>query len=235
VTENPRGVESLQGGLRLSSTTARVDWTVSAYRGRRGFPISTVAFPLSTVEADLEVGPYPIIRESFPRFTMIGADFETVRGIWGLRGEVAAFVEDELQSLSALRGVPGRSINAGIGIDRRAGEYRIAANVLWSRSDVDESDSAALRFIGDEDVERSDVSMVFAADRSFARQTRTLRFFAVYDPVDSTAFTRVIGAVSVRDNVWIEGSGGVFTGSSLDIIGRLARRDFVYARLKVFF
>jgi hypothetical protein len=176
-----------------------------------------------------------IIRESFPRFTMIGADFETVRGIWGLRGEVAAFVEDELQSLSALRGVPGRSVNAGIGIDRRAGDYRIAANVLWSRSDVDESDSAALPFIDDEDVERSDVSLVFAADRSFARETRTLRLFAVYDPADSTAFTRVIGAVSVRDNVWIEGSGGLFTGSSLDIIGRLARRDFVYARLKVFF
>ena len=234
VTENPRGVEGLQGGVRLTSTTARVDWSVSAYRGRRAFPISTV------VGADLQVGPDVIIRESFPRFTMIGADFETVRGIWGLRGEVAAFVEDELQAVGAdLKvgpyGIPGRSVNAGIGIDRRAGDYRIAANVLWSRSDVDESDTAALPFIDDEEVERSDVSLVFAADRSFARETRTLRLFAVYDPADSTAFTRVIGAVSVRDNVWIEASGGLFTGSSLDIIGRLARRDFVYARLKVFF
>jgi hypothetical protein len=239
VTENPRGIEGLQGGLRLSSTTARVDWSVSAYRGRRAFPISTIG-------ADLEVGPdydgmpVVVIRESFPRFTMIGADFETVRGLWGIRGEAAAFVEDELQVAGTdlnvgAYGIPGRSVNAGIGIDRRAGDYRIAANVLWSRSEVDESDPVAIPFAGNDDVERTDMSLVFAADRSFARETRTLRVFAVYDPADSTAFTRVIGAVSVRDNVWLEGSGGVFAGSSLDIIGRLARRDFVYARLKVFF
>ena len=54
-------------------------------------------------------------------------------------------------------------------------------------------------------------------------------------PADGTTFTRVIGAVSLRDNVWLEGSGGLFTGTSLDTIGRLTRRDFVYARLKVFF
>ena len=59
--------------------------------------------------------------------------------------------------------------------------------------------------------------------------------FAVYDPADSTSFTRVIGAISLRDDVWLEGSAGVFTGSSLDVIGRLTRRDFLYARLKVFF
>jgi hypothetical protein len=236
------GMESLQGGVRLTTTTARVDWSVSAYRGLKAFPISTL------VGADVNVGPY--IRESFPRYTMIGADFETVRGLWGVRGEVAAFVEDELQVVGAdlqvgpygipdlqvgPRGIPGRSITAGVGIDRRAGDYRIAANVLWSRSDVDESDPAALPFVGDDEVERTDLSLVLAADRSFARETRTLRVFAAYDPADSTAFTRVIGAISVRDNVWIEGSGGVFTGSSLDIIGRLTRRDFVYARLKVYF
>ena len=38
-----------------------------------------------------------------------------------------------------------------------------------------------------------------------------------------------------RDNVWIEGSAGVFAGSSLDTLGRLTRRDFAYLRLKVFF
>jgi hypothetical protein len=238
VRDEPSGSESLQGGLRLTTTTARVDWSVSAYRGRRAFPIlgrrSAEREGGSTLTAGTEPQPF-VIRESFPRFTMIGADFETVRGLWGIRGEVAAFVEDELQSLRALGGVPGRSINGGIGIDRRAGDYRIAANVLWSRSDVDESDPAAQSFAGDEEVERTDLSLVLAGDRSFARETRTLRLFAVYDPAESTAFMRAIGAVSVRDNVWLEGSAGVFAGSSLDVIGRLTRRDFFYARLKVFF
>ena len=86
---------------------------------------------------------------------------------------MAAFVEDELQSFRALGGVPGRSINGGIGIDRRAGDYRIAANVLWSRSGVDESDPAAQSFARDEEVERTDVSLVLAADRSFAKRGRS--------------------------------------------------------------
>ncbi len=215
VTTEPTGVAGLQGGLRLTTTTARVDWSVSAYRGRRAFPISTLA---TNAESQALV-----IRESFPRFTMIGGDFETVRGLWGVRGEVAAFVDDELQSTRLVRGVPGRSLTAGIGVDRKAGDYRIAANALWGWSG------------GDEEVERTDISLVLAADRSFARETRTLRVFGVYDPADATAFARVIGAVSVRENVWLEGSAGVFTGSSLDVIGRLTRRDFLYARLKVFF
>ena len=176
-----------------------------------------------------------VLRETFPRFTMIGGDFEAVKGAWGVRGEFAAFVEDELQSTRALRGVPGRTVTAGIGADRRAGDYRLAANALWSWSGVDEDAADGTPFAGDEELERSDISLVFAADRSFARETRTLRVFAVYDPADSTTFTRVIGAVSIRDNCWLEGSAGLFTGGSFDVIGRLTRRDFAYARLKVFF
>ena len=232
VRVEPRsGSDSLQGGLRLTSTTGRVDWGVSAYRGRKAFPISTLI-----VGADLKVGPYEI-HETFPRFTMIGGDFETVRGAWGVRGEVAAFVDDELQSVRAARGVAGHSITAGVGVDRKAGDYRIAANALWSRTlrlaDARSGQGGVL--VDDSDVERTDVSLVVAADRSFARETRTVRLFAVYDPADATTFTRVIAAISVRDNVWIEGSAGLFTGSSLDVMGRLSRRDFAYARLKVFF
>ena len=220
------GTDSLQGGIRLTTTTARVDWGISAYRGIRAFPISTLTAP----------GPGSfVIRESFPRFTMIGADFETVRGPWGVRGELASFVEDELQSTRAARGLPGHSVTAGVGVDRRAGDYRIAANALWSWSGVDEDDPIAGAFAGDDEVERSDVSLVLAADRSFARETRTVRVFGVYDPAEGTTFTRVIGAVTIRDNVWIEGSAGMFAGSSLDVIGRLTNRDFAYARLKVFF
>jgi hypothetical protein len=237
--EPDAGIDSLQGGVRVTSTTARVDWGVSAYRGIRAFPIST----LTTVGADLKVGPSGtpsgpltfVLRESFPRFTMIGGDFETVRGPWGVRGEIAAFVEDTLQSTRTVQGVPGHSITAGIGVDRRAGDYRVAANALWSWSGADADDPVGRAFVGDDEVERTDLSFVLAADRSFARETRTVRVFAVYDPADSTAFARVIGALSLRDDVWLEGSAGVFTGSSLDVIGRLTRRDFIYARLKVFF
>jgi hypothetical protein len=141
----------------------------------------------------------------FDRYTMFGGDFETVRGPWGVRGEAAWFSDDRVEG--------------GIGADRRAGDYRVAANVLVTHQELDGTDAL----------------VVGSADRSFARQTRTVRVFGVYDPRDGTAFARVIGAISLRDDVWLEGSGGLFAGSAPDTIGRLTRRDFLYARLKVFF
>ena len=61
--------------------------------------------------------------EVFPRFTMLGGDFETVRGEWGIRGEVAAFVDDSFQATDVPGAVEGRSIEGGIGADRKAKEY----------------------------------------------------------------------------------------------------------------
>jgi hypothetical protein len=204
-SEPRAGWSDLQGGGRFTSTVRRVDWAVAAYRGFRSFPVVTLS-PAG-------------LRETFPRFTMVGGDFETARGPWGFRGEVAAFVEDEVQDPVAFRGVSGRSVEAGIGLDRRANEYRIAANLLVTHRPF----------------EGFDVSLVGSTERTFVRETRRLTVFGVYDPADSTGFVRVIAAVSPRDNVWVEGSGGLFAGSSLDTFGRLTRRDFLYARLKVFF
>ena len=226
-----RGPGSMQGGARLTTTTGRVDWGVSAYRGLRAFPISTlgVVGPAATSTSA------PVVTETFPRFTMLGGDFETVRGTWGVRGEVAAFVDDELQSVRGARGVPGRSVEGGVGLDRRAGDYRVAANVLWRWAGVDTASPVGRAFDGDPDVEGGDLTLVVAADRSFARQTRTLRVFSAYDPGDGTVFSRVVGAVSLADNVWVEGSAGLFAGSAPDTLGRLTDRDFVYTRLKVSF
>lgn len=192
--EPEAALRNVQGGARFTSTTGRVDWAVSAFRGFNSFPTYTVALPR--------------LVESFPRFMMMGGDFETVRGPWGVRGEAAAFVEDQLER-----------IESGLGVDRRAGDYRIATNVLVTHQRIN----------------GTDVTLVAAADRSFSRETRTVRLFAVYDPTDGTTFMRGIAAVSLRDDVWLEGSAGIFTGSSLDTLGRLTRRDFVYTRLKVFF
>ena len=157
---------------------------------------------------DWGVAAYRGLRTFAPytRFTMLGGDFEAARGAWGLRGELAVFPEDD-------------AIEGGIGVDRRAGDYRVAGNVL----------------VTDRPLEGTDVLVVGSADRNFARETRRVRVFGVYDPTDDTLFARVIAAISLRDNVWVEGSAGLFAGESVDTFGRLTRRDFLYARLQVFF
>jgi hypothetical protein len=199
-----------QGGVRASATTGRVDWAVSAYRGFEPLPVYVATFRLDR--------PFPDVTALHPRFTMVGGDFETVRGQWGLRGEVATFVDRTLQVADALATVEGRSVEAGLGVDHKAGSYRVSGTAMFTARPGDQ-----------------DVTLVSSIDRSFARETRTVRVFGVYNPGEQSVFARVIASVSVRDNVSVEGSAGWFEGDGDDAISRFADRDFLYARLKVFF
>lgn len=218
--EPAAAVRNVQGGARFTSTVGRVDWAVTGYRGFRTFP----TFALSRES----------MRASYSRFTMVGGDFETVRGAWGLRGELAVFLQDTLQAGTVLGGVPGGRIDSGLGVDRRAGEYRVAVNLLWSYENADAPEPIA-GVVPNAELDRADVTVVAAAERRFARDTRTARVLAAYDPADATIFVRGIGALNVRENVWLEGSVGAFAGSADDTFGRLTRRDFLYARLRVHF
>jgi len=202
--------KNVQGGARFTTTSGRVDWGVSAWRGFESFPTYTLApVPLDPLALVI-----PTFIETFPRFTMVAADFETVSGPWGVRGEFGVF-----------DGASPRSFAGGIAADRRAGSYRVAVNTIVSHADD------------------TDVTLVGWAERTFARETRSGRLLAVWNPADDTAFVRAIGAVSIRDNWWLEASGAWFTGevpaaapsSSVDVLSLLGRRDFVYARLKVHF
>ena len=93
----PTSWANLQGGARLQTTTGRVDWSLSAFRGFETFGVVQLTPNRLAVE------------EVFPRFTMLGGDFETVQGEWGIRGEVAAFVDDSFQAIGVPRAVDGRS------------------------------------------------------------------------------------------------------------------------------
>jgi hypothetical protein len=221
--EPPFVLQNAQGGARLSATTGRVDWSVSVYRGFEAFGV----YQLDV--RTLAPAATPVIAAHYPRFTMVGADFEAVRGKWGVRGEAAMFVEDSFQS-SELRVVPGKSFDAGAGIDRRAGDYTISATVLLHSERYDTPLSA-----GDPKDGRTDVSLIASADRTFAREKYRLRTFAVYNAVDQAAFVRVIGVTSLRDNLAMEASLGWFVGDDDSLVGRFGNSDFVYARLKYYF
>jgi hypothetical protein len=161
----------------------------------------------------------------YPRFTMIGGDFETVRGQWGVRGEIAAFVDDSFAD-PLLRVVNGHSVDAGIGVDRRAGDYRISGTVLVHRESYDAAIAG--------ESGRTDVSLVAATDRTFARERYHLRTFGVFNPNESSGFARAIATAKIRDNVAIEGSAGWFIGEGRDLVGRFADSDFLYGRLKYY-
>ena len=213
----PRTARNGQGGMRANLTTGRVDWSVSAYRGFRSFGLYSAA------------GPVELARV-YPRFTMIGGDFETVRGAWVVRGEAAAFVRDAFQAENTALVRQGRSFDAGGGVDRKAGEYRVSAQVLLHHESYD-----AVPLPLALPSSRTDVSLIGSADRTFARQRYSARLFGVYNPKSAAGFLRGILTATVKDNIALEGSIGWFGGSGTDTIGRFSESDFGYVRLKYFF
>src|SRR4051812_18434837 len=175
-----RTAGNAQGGARVNITTGRVDWSVSAYDGFRPFGL----YSLNAVGG---------LQRTYPRFTMVGGDFETTTGAWALRGEVAAFTRDAFQDAASPRTFAGSSLDAGGGGDRKAGDYRVTGQVLLHREAHDGGS-------------RSDVSLIASANRLFAREKYEGQLFAVYNPRGDSGFIRAIGTAALRDNVKVEGS-----------------------------
>jgi hypothetical protein len=214
--EPPVTFDNAQGGARFNATTGRLDWSVSAFRGFEPFPVFEPGTPQPGA-------PLPI-HGRHPRFTMLGGDFETVRGEWGIRGEVAAFVDDNFQA-SVLRPADGSSVDGGVGVDRRAGDYRISGTVLFHYEAID----LPIR------EPRSSLSWVLSADRRFSRERYAVRAFGVANTSEGSGFARLIATGEVRDNLALEGSIGWFVGEGRDLVGRFADSDFIYVRLKHYF
>lgn len=233
-TSSPRPGRDWQGGGRLTGSIGRVDVGASVYRGLEAFPVYGV-----TVAPTFAPGPPVFVATSrHPRFTMVAGDWETVRGPWGLRGEVAYFPESTLQSqgVGTTVALPGQTLAAGVGVDRKRGDSRVAANVVMTRRRLDRDGLAAIPAVPySPDVETTELLFVGWAERSFARETRTVRVLAAYNPDDPSLFLRGILAWSLRDGVSLEGSAGLLRGDGRDLVSRLSRRDFLYARLKVQF
>ena len=218
--EPAKGWGSAQGGARFSATTGRLDWSVSAYRGYEPFAL----YETRTGQLTAAAIPTISIAARFPRFSMIGGDFESVIAKeWGIRGEVALFTDDSFQGDEPSI-VRGRSFDAGFGVDRRAGSYQFSGTVLVHRGDTDQPTP----------LERSDVSLIVSADRHFARDRYQVRAFSVFNPAEDSAFVRTIALARLGDRVALEGSAGWLAGEGRDTIGRFADSDFVYLRLKYY-
>jgi hypothetical protein len=200
----------------------RFDVAGSVYRGFDTFGI----FSFEPEPAD-SPGPAVVgtLVERYPRFTMLAADFETVTGDWAWRGEVAAFVDKRLAAGTSPDGVDGQAFEAGFGLDRRAGTYRVFGSIV-ARREWSGHDPA---------VNRTHVNLVGSIERSFGRDRYRARGFAVVNPGDGAAFVRGVFSWSVRDNVALEASAAAFLGTSDDALGRFQERDFLFGRLRYWF
>lgn len=203
--------DNVQTGGRVSTTLGRLDASVSAYRGTEAFGTVTLT-PTGLVER-------------YSRFTMFATDAEAVVGSWALRAEAAYFSDRVLPGPFGPRA--GRAVDAGAGIDRSAGDYHVFASIVWHRDWTTDGPAS----------HNTDLSVIGSIERRFSRDRFLVRVFGVANPVDDSGFVRSLAAWSVRDNVAVEASGGVFFGSAAgtDTLSRFRERDFVFTRLRWFF
>jgi hypothetical protein len=154
---------------------------------------------------------------------MIAGDAEMVRGGWAIRGEVAGFID---KTLSGPAGpAKGKAIDAGVGVDRAAGDYHLFGSVVWHREWFTSSVADPTEHL----------NVIASVDRHFSREKYLARLFGVFNPDDRSGFVRGLASWSVRDNVMLEASGGVFLGEGTDTISRFNDRDFAFLRLRYSF
>ncbi|HEX5213970.1 MAG TPA: hypothetical protein VFV98_00825 [Vicinamibacterales bacterium] len=216
--------ENVSGGGRVDATVGRVDVGVAAYRGFDAF--GPIVFETTiTPAAPPDVLPSVVghLVEFHPRFTMLGGDFETVTGDWAWRGE-AAIVDRQFAGAARPGPVAGRSLDAGAGFDRRAGDFRVYGSLLvhhdWS--DVDPA------------IVKTDTSVVGSIERLFDRERWLARAFALVNPADRSGFVRGLVTWKPRDFLAVDFSAGAFLGSGDDTISRVQGRDFVLIGVRAF-
>ncbi len=211
----------MQGGARMSATTGRVDWSVSGWNGFVPFGLISGVSPSNPAA----------LRLVHPRYAMLGADVETVIGQWALRAEAAYFPDRPMQVSNQPSLFEGNSLEAGAGVDRRAGDFTLSGTVLLRREDTLTQEASNL-MRGDV---RTSVSVVAGFSRTFNRDRVETRLFSLVNPGDRAAFVRGVLAWKPADDVAIETSAGWFAGEGDDVITRFGDRDFAYLRLKYYF
>jgi hypothetical protein len=217
----------LQGGARVAATSGRVDWSLSAWRGFLPFGLVAIA--------DVQNGKAAL---SHGRFTMLGADVETVKGKWAVRGELAFFPNRPTQGGAGVGIFASDAVEAGAGVDRRAGDFTLSATVLLRR---DHLQYRVPEWPGPRESYRileepvSNVSLVTGFSRTYNRDRVETRMFALINPADEAGFLRGVLSWKPFDDVAVETSVGWFVGDGDDVITQFGDRDFGYVRLKYFF
>lgn len=216
-----------QAGARATFTTGRVDWSLSGWHGFLPFGLVAGGDP-RTGTASLVHG----------RFTMLGADFETVRGKWAIRGEAAFFPGRPTQADPGLGIFNSNALEAGLGVDRRAGDFTLSGTVLL-RADARRYRTPAWPLPREPyqivDTRLTNVSIVGGFSRAFNRDRIETRVFSLVNPEDRAGFVRGVLAWKPVDDVAVETSLGWFIGEGDDVITRFGDRDFGYVRLKYYF
>lgn len=145
--------------------------------------------------------------QGYRRFTMVAGDFETVASAWAIRGETALRID--------------QTFDAGAGVDRKTGEFRLFASAIVHRDFATPFASAS-----------TNLNLIGSLERKFSRDHYLARAFAIVNPNDRSGFLRGLLLWSATDRISLEASAAKFIGTGDDAISRFSGRDFAGLRLR---
>lgn len=232
VTEQGGGFNAAQGALRLDRTGGAVDWAVYYFDGVDRDPDFRIT----------GLGPSSVsVSTVHRRRRMIGVDFATNIGEYGLRGEIAYNLEP---SPAAADAFDQRSFLAAVvGVDRNVAAH-LNVNVQYLLHRVtDYADPRTLpdptvRAVAvrgallDNQLERTQHGITVRVAYAALNETLTLEVAAGGYFTDGSAFVRPKVSYAITDNVKVIAGLDLFFGDELSFFGQLRRNRTTYLELR---
>lgn len=108
-----KDISAVQYAVKAATTLGKIDISLSYYNGYNDLPVQFLQYA-TPVSAD---SVHVLIQPEYRPWEVIGADFSSVLGKFGVRGEGAYFITDDRQRLNDFRNKP--YFQYVLGIDRR--------------------------------------------------------------------------------------------------------------------
>ena len=221
---SPRHPER-QFALRYERFGTRLDWSLTLVRIRDRMPW-------------FALGPGTRLRQTFPGLTMLGADFATTAGAFGVRGEAAAYSRDLESARPFAARVPVAAL--ALGIDRDfPGQWNVNAIALARFNKAGAAVAPGL----DDAVARANAAIQFAwRDTVVGGAIRVRKGFASdrgSAEISAAGFggggTLLQGKASyaIRDGVRLTVLGQRFAGPEGGFFGRLRANSIATAGIRV--
>jgi hypothetical protein len=222
--------DQMQGGGRLMASIKRVDWAVGAYRGFRPLPVTTLSYAVSGIPAAPVVAI--VLSQDYPRYTMVSGDFEAAFSRWTFRGEAVVSDDKAVQARRSPVSAGARTVQAGFGADRSIAGYRVIGELIWHHATIDAPSLPTDPLTGGTPrFERRALTAVGIAERQFARGTRLLRGFGIWDAENRNVLARGVAAISPREGLWLEGTIVWLSGPRAGLLGPFIDDDVFSLRL----
>ena len=205
--------ENVEYGGRFSSTLREIDWSIYYFRGFYDFPMYKLTYRFNPV---LHEFIPDTIQAEYLKYTMLGYDFEFVKGKWGIRGEGAFFSDYGFQKKGILDYAEGNYFIGGFGVDRSFGDNYFNFSALYRKIFVDDAIEER----------KKEITLLGNVERQFSYETKIIKLFSLYNTMSDSIFLKGTFSIMLLEGLWIESSVGIFEGKEKDILSKFEDSDF---------